>query len=190
MSNLKTISMSSSKLLLAAKALTTDPSSPNLKNQLAAAARWQAFLSSLSTLLKQRELCLPILLNCLSVFYTSLPLCPQGSDRQYQPAHHHVHSAGSRSEGVWQCSQRAGGNNHHTTIYHVSLLSPSYTVHKMYQICMTAELKKLQYAMRRNTGVLVVNCLTWAMTPVVYDLQLMQLRFMDTVRKNGLGNDW
>ncbi|XP_076020392.1 talin-1 isoform X2 [Genypterus blacodes] len=37
--NLKTISMSSSKLLLAAKALTTDPSSPNLKNQLAAAAR-------------------------------------------------------------------------------------------------------------------------------------------------------
>uniref|UniRef100_A0A667YQP0 Talin 1 n=1 Tax=Myripristis murdjan TaxID=586833 RepID=A0A667YQP0_9TELE len=38
-SNLKTISMSSSKLLLAAKALSTDPSSPNLKNQLAAAAR-------------------------------------------------------------------------------------------------------------------------------------------------------
>lgn len=37
--NLKTISMSSSKLLLAAKALSTDPSSPNLKNQLAAAAR-------------------------------------------------------------------------------------------------------------------------------------------------------
>ncbi|CAG5867082.1 unnamed protein product [Menidia menidia] len=38
-SNLKTISMSSSKLLLAAKALSTDPSSPNMKNQLAAAAR-------------------------------------------------------------------------------------------------------------------------------------------------------
>ncbi|XP_074474472.1 talin-1 isoform X1 [Sebastes fasciatus] len=38
-SNLKTISMSSSKLLLAAKALSTDQSSPNLKNQLAAAAR-------------------------------------------------------------------------------------------------------------------------------------------------------
>uniref|UniRef100_A0A665VQ36 Talin 1 n=1 Tax=Echeneis naucrates TaxID=173247 RepID=A0A665VQ36_ECHNA len=38
-SNLKTISMSSSKLLLAAKALSTDPSSPNLKNQLATAAR-------------------------------------------------------------------------------------------------------------------------------------------------------
>ncbi|XP_035989491.1 talin-1 [Fundulus heteroclitus] len=38
-SNLKTISMSSSKLLLAAKVLSTDPSSPNLKNQLAAAAR-------------------------------------------------------------------------------------------------------------------------------------------------------
>lgn len=38
-SNLKTISMSSSKLLLAAKALSTDPGAPNLKNQLAAAAR-------------------------------------------------------------------------------------------------------------------------------------------------------
>uniref|UniRef100_A0A8D0D7Y4 Talin 1 n=1 Tax=Sander lucioperca TaxID=283035 RepID=A0A8D0D7Y4_SANLU len=38
-SNLKTISMSSSKLLLSAKVLSTDPSSPNLKNQLAAAAR-------------------------------------------------------------------------------------------------------------------------------------------------------
>lgn len=50
-SNLKTISMSSSKLLLAAKALSTDPSSPNLKNQLAAAARWQMFRSSLSSLL-------------------------------------------------------------------------------------------------------------------------------------------
>ncbi|MGH0179282.1 UNVERIFIED_CONTAM: hypothetical protein FKN15_001239 [Acipenser sinensis] len=37
--NLKTISMSSSKLLLAAKALSADPSAPNLKNQLAAAAR-------------------------------------------------------------------------------------------------------------------------------------------------------
>ncbi|XP_041914583.1 talin-1 isoform X5 [Alosa sapidissima] len=37
--NLKTISMSSSKLLLSAKALATDPNSPNLKNQLAAAAR-------------------------------------------------------------------------------------------------------------------------------------------------------
>lgn len=39
--NLKTISMSSSKLLLAAKALSTDPNSPNLKNQLAAAARFE-----------------------------------------------------------------------------------------------------------------------------------------------------
>ncbi|XP_035419743.1 talin-1 [Cygnus atratus] len=38
-SNLKSISMSSSKLLLAAKALSTDPAAPNLKNQLAAAAR-------------------------------------------------------------------------------------------------------------------------------------------------------
>nr|XP_015193068.1 PREDICTED: talin-1 isoform X1 [Lepisosteus oculatus]XP_015193073.1 PREDICTED: talin-1 isoform X1 [Lepisosteus oculatus] len=37
--NLKTISMSSSKLLLAAKALSADPNAPNLKNQLAAAAR-------------------------------------------------------------------------------------------------------------------------------------------------------
>lgn len=39
MSNLKGISMSSSKLLLAAKALSTDPAAPNLKTQLAAAAR-------------------------------------------------------------------------------------------------------------------------------------------------------
>ncbi|XP_035165169.1 talin-1 isoform X1 [Oxyura jamaicensis] len=38
-SNLKSISMSSSKLLLAAKALSADPAAPNLKNQLAAAAR-------------------------------------------------------------------------------------------------------------------------------------------------------
>ncbi|OXB66686.1 hypothetical protein ASZ78_013077 [Callipepla squamata] len=38
-SNLKSISMSSSKLLLAAKALSADPTSPNLKSQLAAAAR-------------------------------------------------------------------------------------------------------------------------------------------------------
>ncbi|XP_054139324.1 talin-1 [Melozone crissalis] len=38
-SNLKCISMSSSKLLLAAKALSADPAAPNLKNQLAAAAR-------------------------------------------------------------------------------------------------------------------------------------------------------
>ncbi|XP_075383519.1 talin-1 isoform X2 [Mycteria americana] len=38
-SNLKSISMSSSKLLLAAKALSADPTAPNLKNQLAAAAR-------------------------------------------------------------------------------------------------------------------------------------------------------
>lgn len=116
-SNLKTISMSSSKLLLAAKALSTDPSSPNLKNQLAAAARWPAFFFSI---LKQRELCLPTFLNCLPLFSTSVPLCPQGSDRQYQPAHHHVHSAGSRSEGVWQCAERAGGNNRRTTTYHVS----------------------------------------------------------------------
>lgn len=49
-SNLKTISMSSSKLLLAAKALSTDPSSPNLKNQLATAAR--------SVLLRQTALSL------------------------------------------------------------------------------------------------------------------------------------
>ncbi|XP_039255853.1 talin-2-like isoform X8 [Styela clava] len=38
-SNLKTISMSSSKLLLGAKALSADPGAPNAKNQLAAAAR-------------------------------------------------------------------------------------------------------------------------------------------------------
>ena len=38
-SNLKGISMSSSKLLLAATALSTDPAAPNLKSQLAAAAR-------------------------------------------------------------------------------------------------------------------------------------------------------
>ncbi|CAM9487463.1 talin-2 [Lampetra fluviatilis] len=37
--NLKSISMSSSKLLLAAKALCVDPNAPNAKNQLAAAAR-------------------------------------------------------------------------------------------------------------------------------------------------------
>ncbi|GAB0208100.1 talin-1 [Grus japonensis] len=36
--NLKSISMSSSKLLLAAKALSANPTAPNLKNQLAAAA--------------------------------------------------------------------------------------------------------------------------------------------------------
>lgn len=52
--NLKTISMSSSKLLLAAKALSTDPNSPNLKNQLAAAARLEprfisAYLISLQS---------------------------------------------------------------------------------------------------------------------------------------------
>uniref|UniRef100_A0A8B9ZIR0 Talin-1 n=1 Tax=Anas platyrhynchos TaxID=8839 RepID=A0A8B9ZIR0_ANAPL len=35
----RTVSMSSSKLLLAAKALSADPTAPNLKNQLAAAAR-------------------------------------------------------------------------------------------------------------------------------------------------------
>ncbi|KAM4050130.1 LOW QUALITY PROTEIN: talin-1 [Anomaloglossus baeobatrachus] len=38
-SNLKSISLSSSKLLLAAKALSADPAAPNLKSQLAAAAR-------------------------------------------------------------------------------------------------------------------------------------------------------
>ncbi|XP_076808289.1 talin-2-like isoform X3 [Clavelina lepadiformis] len=37
--NLKSISMASSKLLLAAKALSADPGAPNAKNQLAAAAR-------------------------------------------------------------------------------------------------------------------------------------------------------
>uniref|UniRef100_A0A4W3IH71 Talin 1 n=1 Tax=Callorhinchus milii TaxID=7868 RepID=A0A4W3IH71_CALMI len=37
--NLKSISMASSKLLLAAKALSADPTAPNIKNQLAAAAR-------------------------------------------------------------------------------------------------------------------------------------------------------
>ena len=36
---LQSISMSSSKLLLAAKALSTDPNAPNVMNQLAAAAR-------------------------------------------------------------------------------------------------------------------------------------------------------
>lgn len=39
-SNLKSISLSSSKLLLAAKALSADPAAPNLKSQLAAAARY------------------------------------------------------------------------------------------------------------------------------------------------------
>lgn len=43
-SNLKGISLSSSKLLLAAKALSADPTAPNLKNQLAAAARYAALL--------------------------------------------------------------------------------------------------------------------------------------------------
>ncbi|CAH2297437.1 talin-1 isoform X2 [Pelobates cultripes] len=38
-SNLKSISLSSSKLLLAVKALSADPAAPNLKSQLAAAAR-------------------------------------------------------------------------------------------------------------------------------------------------------
>uniref|UniRef100_UPI00397F4305 hypothetical protein n=1 Tax=Salmonella sp. s51228 TaxID=3159652 RepID=UPI00397F4305 len=36
---LRTISVSSTKLLLAAKALAADPNAPNIKNQLAAAAR-------------------------------------------------------------------------------------------------------------------------------------------------------
>ena len=36
---LRTISVSSSKLLLAAKALSADPNAPNVMNQLAAAAR-------------------------------------------------------------------------------------------------------------------------------------------------------
>ena len=36
---LRTISVSSSKLLLAAKALSADPNAPNVTNQLAAAAR-------------------------------------------------------------------------------------------------------------------------------------------------------
>lgn len=91
-SNLKTISMSSSKLLLAAKALSTDPSSPNLKNQLAAAARYEMFLLASPFTF--------ICFYCLSVFYISEPVCPQGSDGQHQPAHHHVHSAGSGAEGV------------------------------------------------------------------------------------------
>lgn len=37
---LRTISVSSSKLLLAAKALSADPNAPNVMNQLAAAARY------------------------------------------------------------------------------------------------------------------------------------------------------
>lgn len=37
--NLKSISMASSKLLLAAKSLSVDPGAPNAKNLLAAAAR-------------------------------------------------------------------------------------------------------------------------------------------------------
>lgn len=40
--NLKSISMASSKLLLAAKALSADPGAPNAKNQLAAAARLES----------------------------------------------------------------------------------------------------------------------------------------------------
>ena len=39
LSYLRTISVSSSKLLLAAKALSADPNAPNVMNQLAAAAR-------------------------------------------------------------------------------------------------------------------------------------------------------
>lgn len=73
-SNLKTISMSSSKLLLAAKALSTDPSSPNLKNQLATAAR--------SVLLKQTALSLlsaSVLLS-FSPGSSTAPLRPQGCD--------------------------------------------------------------------------------------------------------------
>lgn len=103
-SNLKTISMSSSKLLLAAKALSTDPNSPNLKNQLAAAARWASLHLSLF-------FCLNIFLSFFyhfPVFYMFV-VTSQCGDRQHQPAHHHVHSAGPGSEGVWQRSQRAGG---------------------------------------------------------------------------------
>ena len=33
----------------------------------------------------------------------------QGSDRQHQPAHQHVHPAGARPEGVWQCPAGIGG---------------------------------------------------------------------------------
>lgn len=72
-SNLKTISMSSSKLLLAAKALSTDPSSPNLKNQLATAAR--------SVLLKQTALSLaPAVLLSLLTGSSAAPLRPQRCD--------------------------------------------------------------------------------------------------------------
>ncbi len=39
LSYLRSISVSSSKLLLAAKALSADPNAPNMMNQLAAAAR-------------------------------------------------------------------------------------------------------------------------------------------------------
>lgn len=47
--SLKGISVSSSKLLLAVKAMSVDPNAPNAKNQLAAAARlghsqWSGFV--------------------------------------------------------------------------------------------------------------------------------------------------
>uniref|UniRef100_A0A8C1VU96 Talin 1 n=1 Tax=Cyprinus carpio TaxID=7962 RepID=A0A8C1VU96_CYPCA len=58
--NLKTISMSSSKLLLAAKVLSTDPNSPNLKNQLAAAARLESAVFSNSNVCVSLSLSLSI----------------------------------------------------------------------------------------------------------------------------------
>lgn len=73
-----------------------------------------------------------IFLNCFelpfSPDFTIALLHPQGSDRQHQPAYHHVHSAGSRSEGVWQCTQRAGGNNYHSTIHHLLPVLEFYRV--------------------------------------------------------------
>ena len=44
--SLKNVSMVSSKLLVTAKSVAADPSAPNARNQLAAAARWEHWLTS------------------------------------------------------------------------------------------------------------------------------------------------
>lgn len=44
--SLKNVSMVSSKLLVTAKSVAADPSAPNARNQLAAAARWEHWLTN------------------------------------------------------------------------------------------------------------------------------------------------
>ena len=44
--SLKNVSMVSSKLLVTAKSVAADPSAPNARNQLAAAARWEHLLTN------------------------------------------------------------------------------------------------------------------------------------------------